>query len=429
MNAAHEKSGKLKESDVLDTAAIFRSAIEDLSCSNVTAARDAFAACAEADFRTADAVYFMAVCAHLEGDDAGALELLKWSKSSGSVSPDFFGGLGQVIAGLGDTRGDELRRFLQRNRRIPWQLVGSVMSGDSQKTVEPWFFSRQAMNKFPKHQSEFADLQGLIERSILPGFIPAAPLFGRESSILTLGSCFAQELRNYLVERGMRSDWLFVPPGLNNTFAARQFVEWCATGNQSSDAFWYDEATGGGAKKWQPDVEQKHYRGVLESVDALVLTVGLAEIWYDVDSGGVFWRGVPKSIYDPSKHKCRMSTVEENVSNLNRTIDVLRDVHPGLPIVITLSPVPLRATFENVSCFAADSVSKSILRVAIDQVMKRGVAGVHYWPSFEIVRWLGSHIEQSLFGEDGNTRHVNRLTVRLILESFIKHYFYPDSQI
>jgi hypothetical protein len=68
-------------------------------------------------------------------------------------------------------------------------------------------------------------------------------------------------------------------------------------------------------------------------------------------------------------------------------------------------------------------LSKSTLRVAIESVMQEGHDGLYYWPSFEIVRWLGGHLEQSMFGEDGNTRHVNRATVKLILESFLKHYF------
>jgi hypothetical protein len=48
---------------------------------------------------------------------------------------------------------------------------------------------------------------------------------------------------------------------------------------------------------------------------------------------------------------------------------------------------------------------------------------VYYWPSFEIVRSLGQHLPYSLFGEDGNTRHVNRKAVQLILKAFTKYYF------
>lgn len=169
--------------------------------------------------------------------------------------------------------------------------------------------------------------------------------------------------------------------------------------------------------------EQKKYKSVFERIDGLILTVGLAEVWYDTRTQGVFWRGVPKSLYDADVHKCRMSTVEENTANLLRTIVLIHTVRPGLPIVVTLSPIPLTATFEPMSCFVADYISKSTLRVAINNVVSRKLPNVLYWPSFEIVRWLGGHAAFSMYGEDGNTRHINRAPVRLILDSFIQHYY------
>ena len=49
-----------------------------------------------------------------------------------------------------------------------------------------------------------------------------------------------------------------------------------------------------------------------------------------------------------------------------------------------------------------------------------------YWPSFEIVRWLGVHYtrpEAPVFGaEDGNTRHVSTWLVDMIVELFIQHH-------
>ena len=162
---------------------------------------------------------------------------------------------------------------------------------------------------------------------------------------------------------------------------------------------------------------------MFEQIDGLVLTVGLAEVWYDTQTGGVFWRGVPKSLYDPERHKCRISTVAENADNIRRIVELVHSVRPGVPIIITLSPVPLRATFEPISCFAADCVSKSTLRVAINEVMESHLQNVSYWPSFEIVRWLGAHMGSATYGDDGKPRHVNRSAVKMILDSFIKHYY------
>ena len=50
--------------------------------------------------------------------------------------------------------------------------------------------------------------------------------------------------------------------------------------------------------------------------------------------------------------------------------NLIRANRPGAKIIVTLSPLPLMATFRPVSCLTASSVSKAILRVAIDQLMR-----------------------------------------------------------
>jgi len=89
----------------------------------------------------------------------------------------------------------------------------------------------------------------------------------------------------------------------------------------------------------------------------------------------VFWRGVPKDVYDEKRHVFRLTTVDENADNLTRLVEVVRQVNPTAPIILTLSPVPLLATFREISCLTADCVSKSVLRVALDQVMSRRLEG------------------------------------------------------
>ena len=372
--------------------------------------------------KVSDAWYFLGVLAYLCGQRDLAVPAIGKVAHAPGMSKNFFVTLRRVVEGLGDPAGEDLRKFLKFHQLLPRFVTGKLGAELEWEKLEPWYFSRRATNFFPRKNEEFEDEARIVEEYILPGWLPEKPLFTRDSGLLAMGSCFAEELRNYFSEKGMNSGWMFVPPGLNNTFAIKNFVDWCLTGNQSDEAYWYDEIDGG-AVKWAPGQESQTYRKVFEKIDGLVLTIGLAEVWYDTETGGVFWRGVPKSIYDEEKHLCRMSSVAENVQNLSHTVRSLKGARPDLPIILTLSPVALKATFEPRSCFTADCVSKSTLRVAIDAVMQEGHEGLYYWPSFEIVRWLGGHVGHGMFGEDGNTRHVNRATVKLILESFLKHYF------
>lgn len=352
--------------------------------------------------------------------------MLRRAYDVGRFERGFDARLNVVMRTFGGEASERVRDLMRRERLVPWNIVGRLGAKLDFREIEPWHFTRRGVNMFPRRQSDLRDTPILIESSVLKGWMPSRPPFRRDARLLTMGSCFAQELRNYLADRGIAGGWLFVPSGLNNTFALRAFIDWCVTGGRSSDAYWYDEHHSGGAVRWEPREEQAYYRRMLEQIDGLVLTIGLAEVWYGTVTGGVFWRGVPKSIYDEEKHRCRMTGVAENVENLRTICRLIRSVRPGLPIIVTLSPVPLKSTFTDQSCVTADCLSKSTLRVAIAELMTDPDPHLHYWPSFEIVRWLGAHLDHALFGDDGNPRHVNRRVVAMILNSFMTHYFASD---
>lgn len=70
----------------------------------------------------------------------------------------------------------------------------------------------------------------------------------------------------------------------------------------------------------------------------------------------------------------------------------------------------------------ADCLSKSTLRVAIAEHMKEATSGVFYWPSFEMVRWIGAHTGPAYGQDDNLTRHVNKSLVALIVDKFLGCY-------
>ncbi|MDA1309176.1 MAG: GSCFA domain-containing protein [Proteobacteria bacterium] len=369
-----------------------------------------------------DAWLLFSVLQFLRGDEPKALSLFARSVTCGAFAENAHMLLRDIVERRG---GEALEDFLRTNGMRPLAPIGKLGGALRSSEVDPWEYSPSTVNLFPRRQSEFNDMSRLIDRFVLKDIAPTEPMFDPDDRIFTLGSCFALELRNYLTAHGVDSEWLYVPEGLNNTFAILDFIEWVVTGEAARDAYWYDEAAIGGAVKWAPGEEQKVYREFLETVSGIVLTIGLAEVWQDTQTGGVFWRGVPKSLYDPERHGTRMSEVEENRDNISRIIALIRQVKPTAPIVLTLSPIPLSATNRPESSVMADSLSKSILRVAIDQVMAAhaGDENLFYWPSFEVFRGLGQHWPEALLGEDGYSRHVNRKVVNLMMEHFVKRYW------
>lgn len=278
---------------------------------------------------------------------------------------------------------------------------------------------------FPRTKDEFNDVESLAENFIFSEYGPKDPIFDNSSSILTMGSCFAMELRNVLDKLGKNSNYIQVPEGLNNSFAVRQYLEWALTGDRSSDAHWYDNDPNAGAFKWEPKDEQEKLLKHFKSTSAFVVTFGLAEVWRDKKTNGVFWRGVPQKLFNPDIHECITSTVQENVDNMKRIYELIKQyAGQDKVIIFTLSPVPLNATFLGRPTIVSDCVSKSILRVAIDQFFKEiNPKDSYYWPSFEMVKWVGPHTDFPTLWADNTPRHVSRNIVDIIISNFIKKFF------
>jgi hypothetical protein len=283
-------------------------------------------------------------------------------------------------------------------------------------------------NAYPREQSAFdGDLGQLIREAVLPGHTPATPPLDEHQSIITLGSCFARELREVLNASGIPATRFWIPSGLNNTFAILDFLSWCVTGAQTGHGFRYERGAGGDIREWTPEAEREAYAESLARAGAFVFTIGLAEVWQDRETGGVFWRGVPADVFNADRHVFRLTTVDENTRNLREIVALVRQVNTHAPIVLTLSPVPLLATHRHISCLTADCVSKSVLRVALDQAMADGTAGLYYWPSFEIVKWVGANLPRSAYGDKGHSRDVDRGLVTAIIDAFIDAFYTPSA--
>ncbi len=282
---------------------------------------------------------------------------------------------------------------------------------------------------FPPERRIFeTDLAALIRDWVVPGHRPPKPLLSADDRVVTLGSCFARELRTRLEEAGFASSNVWIPSGLNNTFAILDFISWCVTGEETGRGFRYDRTDNGAIAEWAPLGERDEYVARLRDASAFVFTLGLAEVWEDAATGGVFWRGVPNELFDAERHVFRLSSVEENEANILRIVELIRTVNARAPVVLTLSPVPLKATFRDISCIVADCASKSTLRTAIERALSRRPEGVYYWPSFEIVRWAGAHLPYSTYdGHPTAARDVSRRVVAEIIDAFVEAFYTPDA--
>jgi hypothetical protein len=282
-----------------------------------------------------------------------------------------------------------MRRVIDMNE--PGERIVFSAGTQRQRAHRTWFRGEHC-NFNPTAQDMTA--RGSVRQHVLAGLIPPTPQVGPDTRIVAFGSCFAANISRWLARRkfnvltakdGAHSDTYLVRfgEGMVNSFVIRQQFEWALEGKVFTEPLWH----GYDAEAFGYDESVRlHTRDVMLAADIFVITLGLSEIWYDEVTSGVFWRAVPQANYDVSRHKFRVSSVAENRDNLAAIVRSIKQARPNANVIFTLSPIPLVATFRTEPCIVANSVSKAILRVAIDEVVSETRSqGVFYWPSYEIV--------------------------------------------
>ena len=280
----------------------------------------------------------------------------------------------------------------------------------------------QKWSPWPGRASAFSDARAIIQSSLLRGY-PQGERFIRPSTrFMALGSCFAANLAKRMRQAGREVFYEFVGEEVNSTYANRYFLQWIENGPENETTQLMEDAFGS-------ELRQR-YLDAARDCDAFVFTLGVAPCFFHPDTGEFFFMnmtGITQSFL-LSHFRQRMTNLEENARNLEIIIETIRRLCPNDPqIVLTVSPVPLAATAERESAVIADCLSKSTLRLACDQVMSGDTTGrLHYWPSFEVVRWLGPNfagLQPPVYGaQDGKTRHVSPWIVDLIIDLFQETY-------
>ncbi|OAN58371.1 GSCFA domain-containing protein [Sphingomonas sp. TDK1] len=161
-------------------------------------------------------------------------------------------------------------------------------------------------------------------------------------------------------------------------------------------------------------------RQMFLDVDVFIFTLGLTEAWYSMVDGAVF-PTCPGSVlggtYDPARHAFINFSVDEVTAHLEEFREALGAVNPKAQILLTVSPVPLQATFEPRHVLQSTVYSKSVLRVVCENMVRRH-ANVHYFGSYEIVVATGD--SKSYFLDDHRT--VSDTAVAHVLQCFHRQF-------
>lgn len=147
---------------------------------------------------------------------------------------------------------------------------------------------------------------------------------------------------------------------------------------------------------------QVHFECVkqaFEEMDVFIFTLGLTEAWVDKRDGAVFpiAPGVFGGEYNKDTVEFANFGVDETTEHLTGALTKLRTINPDVRIILTVSPVPLNATYENRHVLVSTTLSKSVLRVAAENVV-REFDNVYYFPSYEII--TSPHVRGAYYGPD-----------------------------
>ncbi|WP_227441343.1 GSCFA domain-containing protein [Methylobacterium sp. W2] len=233
----------------------------------------------------------------------------------------------------------------------------------------------------------------VVDRYLTKGFMPNAPFVTKSTPIVAFGSCFANNISNHLDTRGYnvltkKDNKAYVTAmgdGIVHTSAIRQQFEWAWENSFPTEALWegYDHEEFGYSEEARLDTKK-----LFDTAEVFIITLGLSEIWYDEPTGEVFWRTPPKGKLDPSRHKFRVATFTETKENIYAVRALIEKYNPQAKVVITVSPIPLAASFRPVSCLSANAASKSIIRAAVDEFYRETKdldPNLYYFPSYDIV--------------------------------------------
>jgi hypothetical protein len=131
----------------------------------------------------------------------------------------------------------------------------------------------------------------------------------------------------------------------------------------------------------------------------------------------VFWRVPPKDRIDPTRHKFRVATFAETLDNIRAIHRLIRKYRPQAKLLLTVSPIPLAATFRDVSAISANAASKAIIRAAVDEFFRLDQPNeTLYFPSYDAVTYaFNNH-----WGRD--RRHLQP-HVLLFMMTMFEHYY------
>jgi hypothetical protein len=285
----------------------------------------------------------------------------------------------------------------------------------------------------------------------LINFIPSPKFFiSKSDAVSTIGSCFAQHISRelesldfnvqYFETASKKEDSLnqesykIFSARYGNVYTVRQALELFmrATSKTESINYTWKSKKGRYLDPYRPNaipngfpseedlfLDRKiHMNAVMNMIinsNVIIFTLGLTEAWKEKTLGHTLplAPGVVGGDYDEGSYEFENFSYESIKNDLEKIVDLLISYNPSLKFIFTVSPVSLKATYENKNVLLATELSKSRLRLAIDSVISQR-SYCEYFPSYEIITtpWAGNAFYMN------DRREVNQNGVATVMSLF-----------
>ncbi len=289
------------------------------------------------------------------------------------------------------------------------------------------FFRGENGVQFNPYKGDFRN-PIFLQEFILKGWIPEKYFIQTHTNITAFGSCFVGHIIRMLQTNNFKLTTDSAPEihisnmgeGLANVKSIYQQFEWVLENKPIPEGLWY----GANVEEYGIDENIRlKTKELFLNTEVFVFSIGLSEVWEEIESGETFWKAVPTYRYDPAKHRFRILSLTETKDTFLKLYNIIKKYIPNCKVIFTVSPTPMAATFRDMSCVTANLTSKAIIKASLDEFMRENtdtMNSLFYFPSYEIV---------NLFFDKflNDNRHIKDEIIKLVMRVF--EILYCDTNI